>query len=109
MNNELLFTCINIEMHRFFGEKLLPHLSLYNWTQTKTNKLTYMETVKNNSDLKKKYFKCFKSSTLSSTLSFYILTCRLEHKVLHTCLYIGRLYRFSAFQDYVPSLTSPSF
>lgn len=59
-------------MHRFFGEKLLPHLSLYNWTQTKTNKLTYMETVKNNSDLKKKYFKCFKSSTLSSTLSFYI-------------------------------------
>lgn len=53
MNNALLFTCINIEMHRFFGEKLLPHLSLYNWTQTKTNKLTYMETVKNNSDLKK--------------------------------------------------------
>lgn len=76
---------------------------------TKTNKLTYMETVKINSDLKKKYFKCFKSSTLSSTLSFYILTCHLEHKVLHTCLYIGRLYRFSALQDYVPSLTSPSF
>lgn len=102
MNNELLFTCINIFLKTFTT-------SFFIQMDTKTNKLTYMETVKNNSDLKKKNFKCFKSSTLSSTLSFYILTCRLEHKVLHTCLYIGRLYRFSAFQDYVSSLTSPSF
>lgn len=63
----------------------------------KINKLIYMEIVKNNFDLKKKYFKCFKSFMLSSIFFFYILICCLEYKVLYICLYIGCLYRFFVF------------
>lgn len=48
----MLFTCINIEMHRFFGGKTFTTSFLIQM-DTKTNKLTYMETVKNNSDFKK--------------------------------------------------------